>query len=101
MVVDVEDHALDGIAVQTIRLDELQMALGRFVLRSNLYGLPFFRNDNIRRETAVHKMRRDFGFRHTVSTPCQQRRHRHAVYIRGDHRHHFAVPQTVVRRQAG
>ena len=98
--VDVERHALDGIAVQPVRFDQPNPALRRLVFRFDGIGLHIFLVDgHIHGKRVVSKMLRHSGFSHAVCAIRQQRRNRFSFRIRRHHCHHFAVLTAAMRGQ--
>ena len=100
--VDVEPYTFDGMTIQSIRLGQLDPALGRLVLYADLVGLQVILVDaNLRGETGVHKVFGSLGFLNLVDAIGQQRRLGNTVLAGDDHSHHFAIACAVVGRQTG
>ena len=90
------------MTIQSIRLGQLEPALGRLVLYADLVSLQVILVDgNLRGEAGVHKVFGSLGFLNLVDAIRQQRRLSNAVLVGGDHSHHFAIACAVVGRQTG
>ena len=96
-VVDVKLHTGDGMTIQSIRLGQLDPALGRLVLYADLVGLKIVLGDgHLRGETGIHEVFGSLGFLNLVDAIGQQRRLGNAVLVSSDHSHHFAIASAIV-----
>ena len=98
--IDIERHALDGVAGQPVRFDQPNPSLRRLVFRFDgiaLHVLPV--DGHIHGKGVVCKMLRHPGFSHAVCAIRQQRRNRFPFRVRRHHRCHFAILTAAMRGQ--
>ena len=98
--IDVKDNASDGSAIKGIHLDELNPALGGFILTFyKVCALVFFVNGDFHREAIVNIVLWHNGFVHPIHTVGQHRCFSNAIDIRRDGGDHFTITVSIVRRQ--